>query len=125
MTVDFSAGTPAGWDFHEIDSDIARNNTVDWDDLAVIAAHWLNSGCDGTNQWCAGADIDSSSGVDLIDYAILTGDWAKTGAQNVLLQTIYGTAQDLNGMITDNAAKPLQELQGDSDGVQCADEHRA
>ena len=43
VTVEFLAGTPAGWDFHALATDIARNNTVDLNDLNVIAQHWLNS----------------------------------------------------------------------------------
>ena len=74
--------------------------------------HWLNSGCGDANQWCGGADINASSSVDLIDYAILAKDWTKTGAQNVLLQTIYGSAQDANGTITANTAQALQNGKG-------------
>ena len=79
-SVEFQAGTAAGWDFHDLDADIARNNTVDWDDLGVIAQHWLDADCGDPNQWCAGADIDGSTGVDFIDYALLTKDWSKQGA---------------------------------------------
>ena len=38
VTVTFEAGTPAGWDFYDLDADIARNNTVGWDDLGVISS---------------------------------------------------------------------------------------
>ena len=50
---------------YELESDIVRNNTVDWSDLNIIAQQWLIAGCDATNQWCAGADLNGSSGVDL------------------------------------------------------------
>ncbi len=103
----FEAGTSAGWDFYDLDGDIAKNNTVDWDDLAVLAARWLDASCGDPNQWCAGADIDSSSDVDLSDYAIFAKDWTLTGAENVLLQTIYGTLQDSNGTITANSYRAL------------------
>ena len=63
VTISWEAGTSAGWNFYELDGDIARNNTIDWADLSVIAQYWLNSSCDGTNQWCGGADIDDSTGV--------------------------------------------------------------
>ena len=107
-TVTFSGGTPAGWDFHELDGDIVRNNTVDWGDLNVIAQHWLNGGCEAANQWCGEADIDSSSGVDIIDYSLLAKGWLKQGAKDVLLQTIYGTAQDSAGNITANLGAPYK-----------------
>ena len=106
-SVSFVAGTSAGWDFHELAGDIARNNTVDLNDLNVLAQRWLNTGCDGASQWCSGADIDTSTTVDFIDYALLANDWAKTGAGDVLLQTIYGSAQDSAGNITANAAHAL------------------
>jgi len=113
-SVTFEAGTSAGWDFYDLDGDIAKNNTVDWNDLAVIAQHWLDTGCGDPNQWCAGADIDVSSDVDLSDYAIFAKDWTLTGAENVLLQTIYGTAQDANGTITANAYDAIEAGKGNA-----------
>jgi hypothetical protein len=107
VTVTFEAGTSAGWDFYDLEGDIAKNNTVDLNDLNVIAQHWLDAGCGDPNQWCAGADIDGSSDVDLSDYAIFAKDWTLTGASNVLLQTIYGTLQDSNGTITANSYRAL------------------
>ena len=44
---------------------------------------------------------------NLVDYTILAKDWTKTGAKNVLLQTIYGTAQDSAGNITANTGKAM------------------
>ena len=111
-TVTFSGGTSAGWDFHELDGDIARNNTVDWSDLNVLAQHWLNSSCADANQWCSGADINASTGVDFLDYAILANNWGKIAGQSVLLQTIYGSAQDSSGNITANTARALQTDKG-------------
>ena len=112
VTCGFATGTPAGWDFHELDGDIARNNTVDWGDLGVIATHWLNSGCDAANQWCGEADIDGSSGVDFLDYSLMANTWLKEGAKDVLLQTIYGTAQDSAGNITANLARAVSKDKG-------------
>ena len=48
----------------------------------------------------------------LIDYAILAKDWSKQGAKTVLLQTIYGTAQDAQGNITANTNKALTPDKG-------------
>ena len=111
-SVTFEAGTPAGWDFHELDADIARNNTIDWGDLSIIAQHWLASGCEAANQWCGQADINGSTGVDLVDYALLSKDWSKQSAKDVLLQTIYGTAQDSAGNITANLSRVVQKDKG-------------
>ena len=112
VTVEFLEGTAAGWDLHGLETDIARNNAVDWDDLGVIAQHWLDAGCGDPNQWCDGADIDGSTGVDFLDYALLTNDWTKEAGDGVLLQTIYGTAQDSAGNITANTYKALQNYKG-------------
>jgi hypothetical protein len=114
VIVTFEAGTPAGWDFYDLNTDIARNNIVDWDDLAIVASHWLNSNCGTANQWCAGADIDRGTGVDFIDYSLLANDWSRQGAQNVLLQTIYGTAQDASGTITANTYDAIENLKGNA-----------
>ncbi len=112
VTVSFEAGTPDGWDFYDLDGDIIKNNTVDLNDLNVLAQQWLDSLCDDVNEWCNGADIDGSSDVNFVDYALLAKDWTKTVAQNVLLQTIYGTAQDANGTITANATHAMQINKG-------------
>ena len=43
----------------------------------------------------------------------MTNDWSKQGAQNVLLQTIYGTAQDANGTIVyPDAIHAVQSYKG-------------
>ena len=107
VTISYVAGTSAGWNFHELEGDIARNNIVDLNDLNVIALHWLDASCADANQWCGKADIDASTSVDFVDYAILAKDWSKEAGQNVLLQTIYGVAQDANGTITANAGHTM------------------
>lgn len=112
ITVDFFAGTSAGWSFQGIDGDIARNNAVDWSDLAILAQHWLNEGCADANNWCARADIDQSSGVAFDDYALLATGWGKQAGSKVLLQTIYGTAQDSAGNITANLVRALSKNKG-------------
>ena len=81
ISVDFEAGTSEGWNFFDVIGDIAASSTVDLNDLDVLAQHWLATGCDDVNQWCAGADIDASSDVTFIDYALLANDWFKAGGQ--------------------------------------------
>lgn len=112
FSVEFLAGTPTGWDFYELQGDIARNNFVDLNDLNVIAQHWLDSGCSDVNQWCGQADIDTSSSVDFIDYTLLAKDWSEEAGRNVLLQTIYGTAQDSAGNITANSYRAMSKDKG-------------
>ena len=108
----FSAGTAAGWNFYDIATNISGGDTVDLGDLSVLAQHWLDNSCGDPNQWCSGADIDAGGDVDFVDYALLAKDWGAEAAQNVLMQTIYGTAQDSSGTITANAYRVLQYLKG-------------
>ena len=56
-------------------SDLVINNTINTDDLAALMDHWLDTGCDETNQYCGGADIDHSGSVDFIDYSLLSNNW--------------------------------------------------
>jgi hypothetical protein len=112
VTVDFLAGTPAGWDLQTLPGDVARNNTVDWNDLSVIAQYWLNGSCGSGNNWCGKADIDKNAGVDLEDYALLSKSWGKQAGSKVLLQTIYGTGQDSAGNITANSVRNMQINKG-------------
>jgi len=112
VTVEFLPGTSAGWDLQGLDGDIARNNTVDWNDLNVLAQNWLNEGCSSANSWCNKADIDKSASVDFDDYALLATGWGKQAGSKVLLQTIYGTAQDSAGNITANTVRAISKDKG-------------
>ena len=40
--------------------------------IANLASHWLEADCD-VPDWCSGADIDHSSTVDFVDFALLGG----------------------------------------------------
>jgi len=108
----FSAGTAAGWNFHDIQANISGGDNVDWNDLSILAQHWLNSGCDAGNNWCGKADINAGGNVDFVDYAMLANNWGKKAGDNILLQTIYGTAQDSSGNITANTTRVLQFSKG-------------
>ena len=77
---------------------------ADYNDLAVLANRWLVSGCSAPG-WCSRADIDGTGTVEFRDYALFAKDWSQVSAEHVLLQTIYGTAQDLNGNITANNSR--------------------
>ena len=112
ITVEVFAGTSAGWDFYDINTNISGGDSVGLDDLGVLAAHWLNSPCSDANYWCGRADLDESASVDFIDYAIFVQDWSQTVADKILLQTIYGTAQDSAGNITANNYYTLNKNQG-------------
>lgn len=56
--------------------DFDRDNCVNYEDLAVLAAYWLKSGC-GSPNWCGETDLDRDTGVNLSDYSILAGRWLQ------------------------------------------------
>jgi serine protease len=58
-----------------LSADIDHNCFVNWDDLQLFVAQWLGSGCDSSNNWCYGGDIDRSGTVDFFDFAKLALEW--------------------------------------------------
>lgn len=56
--------------FCNLDAD----DDVDFDDFAMFAEQWGQSGC-GHRYWCGGADIDGSGTVDGRDLAIFAENW--------------------------------------------------
>jgi hypothetical protein len=40
--------------------------------VAVLASHWLEAGC-GVPDWCGGVDLNHSSTVDFVDFALFDG----------------------------------------------------
>ncbi|MHC4574299.1 MAG: S8 family serine peptidase [Planctomycetota bacterium] len=40
--------------------------------LALLASHWLETGC-GQPDWCNGLDVDQNSTVDFVDFAMFDG----------------------------------------------------
>ena len=75
--------------------DFQPDGDVDFNDLAVIASHWLDSDCCDPG-WCGGADIDQSSGVELVDYARFADNWLDTTSG------FYNCAHDKNGNLVDD-----------------------
>jgi hypothetical protein len=55
--------------------DLNRDGCVDVSDLALAAEHWLDSGCDLSNDFCFGTDLDHNGQIDMIDFSIFAGDW--------------------------------------------------
>ena len=60
----------SGQDFYG--TDIIRVINPNIQCLAGFVSHWLESGC-RRSGWCGGADVDHSSMVDFIDFALLDG----------------------------------------------------
>ncbi len=88
-------GTFTGWDFstpvwimlreledyprmawQEVSAgDIAGQYGVDNVDFALLASQWNEPVCNGSNNWCQGADIDHLDGVDIKDLLQIANDW--------------------------------------------------
>lgn len=51
---------------------------VNLEDFASLARQWLQTGCDQTNDWCGGADLDLGNVVDLNDLSTLANYWLDT-----------------------------------------------
>jgi RHS repeat-associated protein len=74
--------------------DSEPDGIVGFDDLAVIALHWVD-GCSGPG-WCEGADIDLSTDVDFVDYGYLALNWLDS------VPGFYNSAHDKNGNLVDD-----------------------
>ena len=57
------------------DGDLACPDGVDFVDFAYFAALWATTGCDSSNNFCGGTDMDSSGKVDIDDLAIFAANW--------------------------------------------------
>ena len=53
-------------------TDTIRIKTNNLECLAVLTSYWLEAGC-GEPDWCGGADLDQSSVVNFIDFALFDG----------------------------------------------------
>ncbi len=71
---EYYGGLPtAEWPPSPADADL--NYEVDIYDFSVMAGHWMQSGCNGSNDWCQWADFDTSGSVDPNDLLILSNEW--------------------------------------------------
>jgi len=48
---------------------------VNFDDFAIFAEWWLEPNCSEENNWCSGADLNHSDGVDILDLSLLVDEW--------------------------------------------------
>jgi subtilisin family serine protease len=58
-----------------LDGDIDHNCFVNSYDLQLFTEQWLISGCNSSNDWCYGGDIDHSGESDFSDLAKLAINW--------------------------------------------------
>jgi Leucine-rich repeat (LRR) protein len=61
---------------YDSDSNPLTNDcSTDLADLQEFFSHWLEPGCDVSNNWCGGADLNHLDDVDIGDFAVLAGYW--------------------------------------------------
>jgi hypothetical protein len=58
-------------------ADLTSDNTVDLEDLAILAQYWRDSSC-VSPDWCGGADLDKGNAVGWEDVAVLAGHWLES-----------------------------------------------
>jgi GH35 family endo-1,4-beta-xylanase len=59
-----------------LNSDINGDCFVDYEDLDIIASHWLLSGCGGIEN-CYGADFEPDNNVDFADFGTFGLQWTQ------------------------------------------------
>ncbi len=80
----YDYGVPGGMDFpvydlaflHVRTRDFNNDAKVDFDDFAVLASHWQETGCSDPD-WCEGTDLDTDSNVDCNDLTLFVDYWLK------------------------------------------------
>jgi serine protease len=59
---------------HGLAGDINQDCAVNFKDLLILAENWLAS-CTSSNNWCAGADVNTSGTVNLSDFSKIASQW--------------------------------------------------
>jgi hypothetical protein len=98
-----SSFTSAGWDFtnettngtsnfwrmctdgsdyprlnwQSVTGDLACPDGVGTEDLGYFAGKWLSTGCTADNNYCGGADINTSGKVEMADFALFAQHWLE------------------------------------------------
>lgn len=65
------------WQIEVVNADVSRNGIVDYEDFAMFASNWLDTGCQQSNLWCSLSSLDGDSAVDHDDLSILAATWLK------------------------------------------------
>jgi hypothetical protein len=55
--------------------DFNNDTKVDFSDFAILASYWKTTGCNGSNGWCEGADLDTDGNVDSNDLMLFCEYW--------------------------------------------------
>ena len=67
-------------DLEAVDGDLDGDFDVDLVDVDLFGFQWLATGCGELNAWCQGADLDGSTSVNFLDYAVLSEHYLKGGS---------------------------------------------
>jgi hypothetical protein len=59
-----------------IEGDLNHDCMVDYADLGLLAAHWLEQDC-LYNGWCYEADLNYDGKVDFLDFALFAQHWLE------------------------------------------------
>jgi len=59
-------------------ADNSVDGSVNFQDYAILASHWLEKDCGYPDEWCLGADIDWSAKVGVEDLATLAQQWLES-----------------------------------------------
>ena len=61
--------------------DLNTDNAVNFKDFAKLATQWLSSSCNGSNDWCSGADVEPLGNSDGIinykDLQLFAQEWLQ------------------------------------------------
>ncbi|MDD5064713.1 MAG: hypothetical protein PHQ35_08165 [Phycisphaerae bacterium] len=62
--------------FNHVRPDLDQDTKVDFNDYAILASHWLQTGCNEPG-WCQGADLDIDGNVDFNDLRLFCEFWLE------------------------------------------------
>ncbi|MBI9019505.1 MAG: leucine-rich repeat domain-containing protein [Phycisphaerae bacterium] len=77
-----------------LNSDFNLDRKVIVSDFANLASHWMETGCQASNNWCDGTDIDTSGDVGLSDLVFLVDNW-MTGTSSLFILDNFDNNQSL------------------------------
>jgi len=60
---------------HVYTRDFNNDTKVNFRDFAILASYWKTTGCNGSNGWCEGADLDTDGNVDSNDLMLFCEYW--------------------------------------------------
>ena len=75
-----------GWPLYFVESDLSEycllcdldsDCDTDFADYAVLASYWQTEGCDASNDWCSGIDLNWDGRIDIYDFAEFSAHWLE------------------------------------------------